>query len=136
MMEDVQQTKRIENVPKLSTPSRRAVVLLTFVAVYFPYSWLLFVKDQWQYRLTWIKMWPELPGVVLMFFAQALTGMRNHFNIGAVTMHLVCSHATICFLGLALLLALRFRQHAWKILAGVAVVSMVLGAMAYGLFAA
>lgn len=136
MTEEVEQTKPLGDVAKFSPPSCRVVVLLTFIAVYFPYSWLLFVKDQWQYRLTWIKMWPELPGVILMFFAQALTGMRNHFNTGAVTMHLVCSHATICFLGLALVLALRFRQHAWKILACVAVVSMILGAVAYGLFAA
>jgi len=43
---------------------------------------------------------------------------------------------TICFLGLVLMIALRFRHHALKILAGITVVSVILGIVAYALFIA
>jgi hypothetical protein len=38
---------------------------LTLACVYLPYAWL--VTDDWpwgDYRWTWVKMWPVLPGLV------------------------------------------------------------------------
>jgi len=51
------------------TPVRRRAPLwwrlaLTLACLYLPYAWLVLGGPPWHdYRLSWIKMWPILPGI-------------------------------------------------------------------------
>jgi hypothetical protein len=50
-------------------PARRRAPLwwrlaLTLACLYLPYAWVVMAAPPWRdYRLTWIKMWPILPGL-------------------------------------------------------------------------
>jgi hypothetical protein len=43
---------------------------LTIACLYLPYAWLILDGERWHdYRLSWIKMWPILPGLTAGLFA-------------------------------------------------------------------
>ena len=49
----------------LEKPAARVVLMLT--CLYVPYAWLLLIPDPWDsYRWQWIRMWPILPGLLVM----------------------------------------------------------------------
>ena len=89
-------------------PSRRRLpplwwrLGLTLACVYLPYVWLLGDYPWHDYRLTWIKMWPVLPGLVTFFVVGPHGTNTLHFSaMGAMT---------VVALGLFLLLAARSRR--------------------------
>jgi hypothetical protein len=47
-------------------PSRGAVLLLTLLALYGPFGWILWRPGPWDAkRLLWLKSWPALPGFLV-----------------------------------------------------------------------
>ena len=47
-------------------PGRLSVLFLTVVALYAPFSWIVFRSGPWDdKRLLWLKSWPALPGFLV-----------------------------------------------------------------------
>ena len=44
-----------------------ARIVLVLVCLYAPYAWLVLIDSPWDgYRLLWIKLWPVLPGILVL----------------------------------------------------------------------
>jgi hypothetical protein len=77
---------------------------LTLACVYLPYAWLVLGGGSWHdYRLTWIKLWPILPGLT----AGLLVIPRGSNAVEFAAM----SAMTASFVGVFLLLAARSRRR-------------------------
>jgi hypothetical protein len=77
---------------------------LTLACVYLPYAWLVLGGGSWHdYRLTWIKMWPILPGLTAGLVVIPRGSNAVEFAaMGAMT---------AAFVGMFLLLAARSRRR-------------------------
>src|SRR5947208_10240474 len=76
---------------------------LTMACVYLPYAWLVLDGERWHdYRMSWIKMWPILPGLL----AGALVIPRGSNAVEFAAMGAMAA----VFTGVFLLLAARSRR--------------------------
>jgi hypothetical protein len=130
--------------------------LLSCVILYAPYLWLLFVHDSWTYRLTWLKMWPMLPGLVVAFSGEAVVWpLAWHFAVGVFPGSGLPRYAphlremlpawgvltlqigiTAFHLVAFWLILTRFRRWRWPVGIAAGGYSLVLGFLAYCIFAA
>ena len=78
---------------------------LTVACVYLPYAWLVADGFPWSddYRRSWVKMWPVLPGLSTFFV------LGPHVS-GAV---LLAAMGTMTALGLGMFLFLAARSRRW-----------------------
>jgi hypothetical protein len=55
-------------------PRRRWIpaILLTLIVLYAPFGWLLFISDDLGYILSFLYLWPVLPGLPLTFLIGGL----------------------------------------------------------------
>ena len=75
---------------------------LTLACIYLPYAWLVLGTTSWRdYRLTWIKMWPILPGLTACVL---VIPRSNPVELAAM------GGMTVVGVGVFLLLAARSRR--------------------------
>jgi hypothetical protein len=67
-------------------------ILLVLVCLYAPYAWLILIDYPWNsYRWLWIKMWPVLPGILVLTSRaiRLLPDWIGYLVMGAVTCGIV-----------------------------------------------
>lgn len=130
--------------------------LVSVAIIYAPYLWLLVVHDSWSYRLGWLKLWVMLPGVVVSFAGEAfvwphawrlaagllpgsgLSRHAPHWRDILPAWALVALQVAITAFHLVAIWLILTRFTRWRLPVSLAagVYSLILGVLAYCLFAA
>ena len=116
----------------MTAPRRPGLLVALFVvalAAYLPYVWLVLDEPPWsEYRESWIRMWPILPGL----FPRAWFARGSSELVGTCVM----AGSTVLLLGPCVFLGERSYRALWGAVAVVAVLSCLNSWCAYHVFAA
>lgn len=115
--------------------SKPVMVLLTLLAIYLPYGWLLGVGSH-SGQANWLKLWPEMPGFVLNFFV-----FQNFLNNGRYHcpnwgIHVFISTLTLLYLSVMIAFAIELRHRGPTVILVILGISCILGYLAYGMYRA
>ena len=125
------------DVPPWKPFSRTTAALLTLAIVYAPYSWLLLVRDSWSYRLTWLKLWPALPGFMVWTLTDIwVTHQRLRNALPSWAPLFFGAILTVVDLGFVWAIATYSCRWRGRLLLALALYNLGLGIMAYLLFLA
>lgn len=82
--------------------------------LYLPFSWLLVTENNWSdYRLSWLKLWPILPGILPGAFLFHPHDIAEFTTMGVTTLLLLVG---LTWLG----------SRAWKHLVAAAVIALLI----------
>lgn len=115
--------------------SKPVIVVLTLLALYLPYSWVLFMNGPRDNPLQWVKMWPELPGFVLYGFSFLFLGMGK-WNVPQWLFHVKLLAITGLFIWVMINFAIEYRHRGAMAVFVIMAISCLLGFLAYGMAAA
>jgi len=102
------------------------------LVIYLPFAWLLFVSEPVDYALTWIKMWPILPGLGISVMMKMIPGVQHLPPDGRSTAFLL----SILWVGVLIFCSLRLRRAYWPVLTAATLASGVFSWIAYALMKA
>ena len=114
------------NILRHGELTRSWAVGLALLAVYAPFSWLIFTE--WQY----IKLWPVFPGLVISYF------MREWVPLSCVPQwtYVLGLALTVLFVTGVIFGLLRVRRGFWPLLAGVFALSCAIASVAHSIMIA
>lgn len=77
-------------IPETKSQIFKVAWLLVSLCLYLPFSWLLFVGNASAgYRLTWLKLWPILPGFLPGIWLLHPNDVAEMATMGATTVALL-----------------------------------------------
>jgi hypothetical protein len=81
----------------------RVSLAAVLLAVYLPNTWVLWIDYPWNsYRLTWVMMFPSLPGVQCAAWVSCWTGLRDHMDHARLLAVSVCITAVLISMGVTM----------------------------------
>jgi len=111
--------------------SKRVFIFASLVLVYAPHSWLLIVRYPWDsYHIFWVKLWPVLPGLVVVSFTEP----GSWRNLTTNAFFVIVGTLTLVLVGLPVAVLTRFERFYFPALLGIGIVSAFVGARSYSLF--